>query len=127
MADTTPGTSLAEREAHFAELSHHPEELPLLPGELRPHPKPVQYVVIAVVLVVITALEVGASYLDGDVNSNMLIAVLLALAAVKFFLVAAWYMHLRTDIRFFSRIFTVGLMAAGILYLIVLLTFGVFD
>jgi hypothetical protein len=36
-------------------------------------------------------------------------------------------MHLRTDIRFFSRIFTVGLMAAGILYLIVLLTFGVFD
>jgi cytochrome c oxidase subunit 4 len=127
MADTTTGTSLAEREAHLAELAHHPEELPLLPGELRPHPSPVQYVLIAVVLVVITALEVGASYLEGDVNSNLLIAILLAMAAMKSFLVAAWYMHLRTDIKFFSRIFTVGLVAAGVLYLVVLLTFGIFD
>jgi cytochrome c oxidase subunit 4 len=127
MSETSTSTDLAEREARSRELAHHPEQLPMLPGEVRPHPSPAQYVLIAVVLVVVTALEVGASYLEGDMNSNLLIVVLLAFGVIKFFLVAAWYMHLRTDIPFFSRVFSVGLVAAGVLYLIVLLTFSVFD
>jgi cytochrome c oxidase subunit 4 len=99
----------------------------MLPGEVRPHPSPRQYVLIAVVLVVITGLEVAVSYLDGDVNSNLLIAVLLVLAALKFFLVVSWYMHLRTDKPIFARFFTLGLVAAGTLYLVVLLTFSIFS
>ena len=55
------------------------------------------------VLVIITALEVGASYLEGDVNSNVLIIVLTVMAAVKFVLVVSWYMHLRTDLKIFRR------------------------
>lgn len=127
MTETVSSTELAEQDERSRELAHHPERLPMLPGEVKPHPTPFQYVLIAVVLVVVTALEVGASYLENDVNSNLLIAVLLAFAVIKFFLVAAWYMHLRTDIPFFSRVFSVGLVAAGVLYLIVLLTFSVFD
>ena len=58
------------------------------------HPTPQQYVLIAVVLVIITAVEVATSYLEGDVNDNLIIAALGIMAAVKFFLVVAWYMHL---------------------------------
>ena len=43
-----------------------PDELPMLPGELRPHPSPFQYVMIAVILCVITGLEVGMYYLPDD-------------------------------------------------------------
>lgn len=118
---------LEHEQEHFRELAHHPEELAMLPGELRPHPKPAQYVLIAVILVVVTALEVGASYLDGDINSNLLIALLLVMAAVKFVLVVSWYMHLRTDIRFFSRVFTLGCVAALVIYMVMLLSFSVFD
>jgi cytochrome c oxidase subunit 4 len=91
------------------------------------HPAPRQYVLIAVVLVVITGLEVATSYLEGDVNSNLIIAALGIMAAVKFFLVAAWYMHLRVDSRLFRRFFLLGLIAAPILYTIVLLMFHAFD
>ncbi len=78
------------------------------------HPEPRQYVLIAVVLVVITGLEVGTSYLEGDVNSNLLIAALGVMAAIKFYLVAMWYMHLRTDSKIFRRFFLLGLIAAPI-------------
>jgi cytochrome c oxidase subunit IV len=91
------------------------------------HPTPQQYVLIAVVLVVITAIEVATSYLEGDVNANLIIAALAVMAAVKFFLVVAWYMHLRFDSKIFRRFFLLGLIAAPILYTIVLLMFHVFD
>ena len=93
----------------------------------RPHPEPRQYVLIAVVLVVITGFEVATSYLEGDVNSNLIIAALGVMAAVKFFLVVAWYMHLRTDSKIFRRFFLLGLIAAPILYTIVLLMFHAFN
>jgi cytochrome c oxidase subunit IV len=91
------------------------------------HPEPRQYVLIAVVLVVITGFEVAVSYLEGDVNSNLLIAALAVMAAVKFFLVVAWFMHLRTDSKIFRRFFLLGLIAAPILYTIVLLMFHTFN
>ena len=40
------------------------------------HPGPRQYVLIAVVLCVLTAIEVGCYYLEGDLNDNLLIAML---------------------------------------------------
>jgi cytochrome c oxidase subunit 4 len=104
-----------------------PDQLPMLPGEVKPHPTPRQYVLIAVVLVIITALEVAASYLDGDVNSTLLIVVLGVMAGVKFFLVVAWYMHLRTDLRIFRRVFVVGLLLAGAVYMIALTSLHIFN
>jgi cytochrome c oxidase subunit IV len=88
----------------------------------KPHPEPRQYVLIAVVLVVITGFEVATSYLEGDVNSNLIIAALGIMAALKFFLVVAWFMHLRTDSKVLRRFFLTGLCAAPFLYLMVLLT-----
>jgi cytochrome c oxidase subunit 4 len=98
----------------------------LLPGEVKKHPTPVQYVMIAVVLVVITGLEVATSYLEGEVSNGIIVPLLLIMAAVKFFLVASWYMHLRTDRPVFRRFFILGTIAAITLYLIVLLTLHAF-
>ena len=99
----------------------------LLPGELRPHPNPAQYVLIAVVLCIITAFEVGLYYLEGDIPDGLLIGLLLGSAAVKFFLVVSWYMHLRTDAPIFRRFFIVGLVTSVIVYQIMLLTLHVFE
>lgn len=96
------------------------EELPLLPGELRAHPEPFQYVMIAVVLVVITAFEVGTYYLPKDFPRWLYIAILLSLALTKFITVVSWYMHLRTDRPIFRRFFILGSVGAVILYTIVL-------
>jgi hypothetical protein len=43
------------------------------------------------------------------------------MAALKFFLVVAWFMHLRTDSKVLRRFFLIGLAAAPVLYLVVLL------
>jgi cytochrome c oxidase subunit 4 len=96
------------------------EPVHLLPGELRPHPSPLQYVLIAVVLCAITAAEVSLYYLKGDLPEAAIITMLLVFAALKFGIVASWYMHLRTDRPIFTRFFVLGIFAAIILYLIVL-------
>ena len=94
----------------------------LLPGEVRPHPSPLQYVLIAVVLVVVTSIEIAVSYTEGDIPDALIITLLLGMAVIKFSLVAAWYMHLRTDLPIFRRFFVLGIVAAILLYLIVLTT-----
>ena len=75
--------------------------------EFHHHPTPRQYVLIAVVLVVVTGIEIATSYLNTG-HTNLIIVALFLMAALKFFLVAAWYMHMRTDQPFFRRIFVVG-------------------
>ena len=80
----------------------------LLPGEVRAHPDPWQYVVVAIVLAVITAVEIAVSYMEGDIPDGLIVVLLLAMMVVKFFLVASWFMHLRTDQPVFKRLFVVG-------------------
>jgi cytochrome c oxidase subunit 4 len=94
----------------------------LLPGEVRAHPDPWQYVVVAVVLAVITAVEIAVSYSEGTIPDGLIVVLLLAMMVVKFFLVASWFMHLRTDQPVFKRLFILGAIAAPLLYLIVLAT-----
>jgi len=100
-------------------------ELPLLPGEVKPHPSPFAYVIIAVILCVITALEVALSYTD--LADGVMIALLLTMAAIKFFLVASWFMHLRTDAPVFRRFFILGIVAAIILFSIAMSTLHIFS
>jgi cytochrome c oxidase subunit IV len=88
------------------------------------HPGPRQYVLIAIVLVILTAVEVATSYLEGHVNSNLLIVALVMMAAVKFFLVAAWYMHMKQDSSVFRRLFVTGITLASIVYGIVFFFFS---
>ena len=94
----------------------------LLPGEVRAHPDPWQYVVVAVVLAVITAVEIAVSYMEGDIPDGLIVVLLLAMMVMKFFLVASWFMHLRTDQPVFKRLFITGAIAAPLLYLVVLAT-----
>ena len=97
------------------------------PPRARPHPEPRQYVLIAVVLVVITGFEVATSYLEGDVNSNLIIVALgrdggrEVLPRRRLVHAPA---HRQQDLR---RFFLLGLIAAPILYTIVLLMFHAFD
>jgi len=123
-----PGTD-AERadEAAHGMSALPPEEVPLLPGELRPHPSPFQYVMIAVILCVITAIEVGIYYLPDDFPRALYVAILLTLALTKFVTVVAFYMHLRVDRPIFRRFFTVGAVGAVLLYTIVLTSLHVFE
>jgi cytochrome c oxidase subunit 4 len=87
------------------------------------HPSPRQYVMIAIVLVVLTAIEIGISYIETD-HTNLIIVALFAMGAAKFFLVAGWYMHMKNDQPFFRRIFVIGMIGAAIVYGIVLLVFS---
>lgn len=117
--------SRAELEQGLAAIA--PDAVPMLPGEVLPHPTPFQYVMVAVVLCAITALEVGTFYLEGEIPDALLVSMLLVMAFSKFVLVASWYMHLRTDRPIFRRFFIVGGSGAIVLYLIVLATLHVFD
>jgi cytochrome c oxidase subunit 4 len=125
MTDT--GTQSASTAVVPAELGGALEHAPVsLPGEIRPHPSPLQYVLIAVVLCTVTAIEIATSYLEGDIPDGLIVTLLLGMAVVKFSLVAMWYMHLRTDKPIFRRFFVLGICAAITLYLVVLATLHVF-
>jgi cytochrome c oxidase subunit IV len=124
-ADEQPGTALEPAEAAPPAVAE--PQVPMLPGEVRPHPTPQRYVMIAAILVVATAAEVGLYYLEGEVPDGLIITFLLMFAVIKFALVASWYMHLRTDKPIFRRFFVLGIVAAITLYLIVLTTLHVFS
>jgi cytochrome c oxidase subunit IV len=100
--------------------AHHAARAPHRAG----HPSPKEYIRIGVILGVLTALEVAASY--AGVSGTILIPTLLVLALVKFALVVLWFMHLKFDDRRYARFFVMGLSGAAILYLIVLISFSVF-
>jgi len=120
-------TGTALERAESAPPAPAEPQVPMLPGEVRPHPTPQRYVMIAAVLVVATAAEVGLYYLEGDIPDGLIIVLLLMFAVIKFTLVASWYMHLRTDKPIFRRFFVLGIIAAISLYLIVLTTLHVFS
>ncbi len=114
-------TEVAELEAGTTAL------VPAAPGaveahEAHDHPGPRQYVMIAVVLVIITALEVGVSYLNRDtVGPNWIMFLLFSMALVKFYLVVSWYMHLKMDKPILRRFFIVGLIGAPVLYAVIVM------
>ena len=123
-----PGTAQerAEEAAHGMSAIP-PSELPMLPGEVYSHPSPFQYVMIAVVLCVITGLEIGMYYLTDSIPRGLYVGILLVMAFTKFVTVASWYMHLRTDRPVFRRLFIMGGVGAVLLYTVVLATLHVFE
>ncbi len=87
------------------------------------HPGPGTYIAIAVVLSAVTAIEVTAYYITGLRNSGIFVPILLAFSALKFALVAMFFMHLKFDGRLFSWFFVggLGLGAAVLIALMALL------
>jgi cytochrome c oxidase subunit 4 len=86
------------------------------------HPGAKQYLGIAVVLTVITALEVAIFYIPS--MKAMMVPLLLTLSALKFALVAMFYMHLKFDHRIFSWLFVVPMIIAALVILALLKLFG---
>ena len=102
----------AAAEEHEAQTEH----------EGRAHPSDRNYVVIALILAVLTALEVVSFYIEEQLGA-FLVPALVTMMIVKFVMVVAWFMHLRFDSNLFTRVFVSGLMLAIGVYVITLTTF----
>jgi cytochrome c oxidase subunit 4 len=108
-------TAQVERAEHEAQTEHGGHD----------HPGERTYVGIAVILAVLTAAEVATYYFE-DQLGGLLVPALIAMMIVKFFLVVAWFMHLRFDSNLFTRMFVSGLLLAVGVYLVALATFRFF-
>jgi cytochrome c oxidase subunit 4 len=88
------------------------------------HPGAKEYLAIAVVLTVITAVEVAIFYIPQ--MKPVLVPSLLTLSALKFGLVAMFYMHLKFDHKLFSWLFVVPMGIAAAVIIALMKLFGVF-
>ena len=75
------------------QVQHHEES----------HPTPAKYVAIALVLLVITIVEVWALYVEQ--LEPIIVPFLLVLSITKFIMVVMFYMHLKFDNRLFTWMF----------------------
>ena len=91
------------------------------------HRSPSQYVFIAVILSALTGMEVFLYYIESSLARGLLIFALLSLAAIKFFLVAAFFMHLKDDPKIFRRWFAIWGVGALIVFIIVLTSLSIQD
>lgn len=92
-------------------------------GHHRAHPTPARYAIIALILAVITIVEVAIVY--QDFMRDILIPALVILSVAKFVLVAMFFMHLRFDDRLFSVFFVTGILLATTLTIVLLALFRV--
>ncbi len=81
------------------------------------------YVRIAIVLTVLTILEVATYYVA--IPFALLVPLLLVLAGTKFALVVAYYMHLRYDSKLFSGFFFFGFTIEILLLIALMVLFGI--
>lgn len=93
MADHAPAVAAAHADAHAGE-----------------HPSYFGYVKVFFVLLLLTACEVGALYVPA--LHGILPFLLIGLSALKFGIVAAFYMHLKFDSKLFTVMFAGGLALA---------------
>jgi cytochrome c oxidase subunit 4 len=89
------------------------------------HPGDAEYVRIAVILALITGVEVAVYYISA--LKSVLIPILVVLAVTKFTMVALFFMHLKFDSRLFRRLFVAGIVLALIVYTIALTSLHVFS
>ena len=90
----------ASAEAHAAE------------GIVHEHPNWGTYKWVALILTVITIVEVWVYYIPAFVASRLFVPALLIMSAVKFAIVVLFYMHLKYDHKLFRALFTGPLIIA---------------
>lgn len=108
--DTT--TTVAEAEGHEADHGHDD------------HASDTLYIQIALGLAFLTALEVAWPYIVDD--GPVLMWPLLVVMAIKFVIIAAFFMHLKFDSKILTRVFYAGLLLAVGVYVAALFTFQIF-
>ena len=108
----------AVADTHDHETSQHQTE--------HAHPSDWQYIKIALLLAVLTALEVF-TYFESvhNLSDAALYVILTVLMVLKFVYVVAWFMHLKFDSMVFRRVFQVGIAMALAVYLIMLTAFEI--
>jgi cytochrome c oxidase subunit 4 len=79
---------------------------------------------VALILSVITVVEVWVYYVPSFVASRLFVPVLLTMSAVKFAIVVMFYMHLKYDHKLFRALFTGPLIIAILTMVILLFLFG---
>jgi cytochrome c oxidase subunit 4 len=89
-----------------------------------PHTK--LYLITALILTVITGIEVWIFYIPAIKESAAFLPVLLSLSAIKFGLVVLLYMHLKYDNKLFSQLFGGPLIIAGCTMVALMALFGKF-
>ena len=87
------------------------------------HPTSMQYILIALILVIITAIEVAVVY-QGIPRAAILLS-LGVLAAAKFVVVVGYYMHLKFDHPLLTQMFVVGFVLAVVVFMLLMTLFRV--
>src|SRR3954470_3121644 len=112
-------TTTASDEAHGAQVEGHGPEFAHGPSDK-------QYVIVALVLSVLTGIEVFTYFKSVLDFGRILMPMLIILMCIKFYLIAAYFMHLRYDKAVLRRFFLTGIFLAIFVYMIALLTFKLF-
>ncbi|HTE46898.1 MAG TPA: cytochrome C oxidase subunit IV family protein [Gemmatimonadaceae bacterium] len=95
-------------------------------GEVHEHPTWKQYKWVALILTLITVVEVWIYYTPFK-DSPLFVPVLLIMSAVKFAIVVLFYMHLKYDHKLFKALFTGPLIIAISTLTALLFLFGKFS
>jgi cytochrome c oxidase subunit IV len=111
-ADTTAADPSAHDAAH-AETEEHGDG----------HYADVQYIVVAFILAVVTAIEVLVTYVD---IGPLFLPTLLVLMSIKFLTIVQLFMHLKFDSKIFSWLFFAGLLLALGVYIAMIAMFHMF-
>ena len=93
-------------------------------GMLKEHPTWSTYWKVAVVLSLITVVEVWIYYIPAIKESRAFVPMLLTMSAVKFATVVMFYMHLRYDHKLFRVLFTGPLIIATTTLIGLMFLFG---
>jgi cytochrome c oxidase subunit 4 len=119
--DTTRGAAdLVREDSEGIELDRAVVGVDEVPDS---HPDDGVYVRVAAILAVVTAVEVGLYYTD--LSGIQLVALLVGLAAIKFGMVVAYFMHLRFDGRLLRQLFVTGVILAGFVFSVALITLDI--
>lgn len=93
------------------------------PDHAHEHPTWKQYKWVALILTLITVVEVWVYYTPFS-QTSFFVPALLVMSAVKFAIVVMFYMHLRYDHKLFRALFTGPLLVAAITLVALLFLFG---
>lgn len=93
-------------------------------GEVHAHPTWSTYWKVALILTVITAVEVSAYYIPAWENSRVYVPSMLIMSGAKFVIVVMFYMHLKYDHRLFRALFSGPLIIAATTMLALMFLFG---
>ena len=87
------------------------------------HPSDRSYVGIAIILAILTAIEVLMFIIEDSLGKTVVKLGLLALMVVKFWIVGSYFMHLKFDNKVLTWLFVSGLVLAVAVYFIMMSAF----